>query len=157
MSPSLTLAPLPGSETGRVLHLELPDHQEPFVGAIAEMAADPDPAQDFHAVSANGQVIGFFKVDTDFSTRIHRLPTGAHGVRGILIGGQYQGHGYGRRFLEALPNYLKSHYPNAGFWLSVDQGNELATRLYLGTGWRVDGDPFEGRSGPEWVMRLDLP
>ena len=150
------LAPLPRSDVGRVQHLILPDHQEPFVGNIADMTADPDPAQEFHHICAGDQMIGFFKVDTDFARRVKRLPKGSHGLRGVLIGGQFQGMGFGRRFLELLPGYLPAQYDVTEVWLSVDQGNKLATRLYLATGWEITGPPFTGRSGLETVLRLKL-
>ncbi len=153
----ITLHPLPRPDIGRVQHLVLPDAQVPFVGPIAEMTADPDLLKHFHMVERSGEPVGFFKLDCDFSRQIKRLPTGALGLRGVLVGGQYQGNGIGTALFSALPSYLADQYPDASeIWLSVDTINQAAIALYEKHGWTRDGPAFVGRSGPECVMRLGL-
>lgn len=153
---SLTLSPLARSDIGRVMHLELPKAQQDFVGTIGDMASDPDPLQDFHIALDGSTVVGFFKIYRDFNRRIAWLPERAHGMRGVLIGGQYQRQGLGRQMFRILPTYLSDQYEIKEFWLSVDQANSVATDLYSEAGWKIEGPPFQGRSGPEWVMRLVL-
>ncbi|MEO1139218.1 MAG: GNAT family N-acetyltransferase [Pseudomonadota bacterium] len=157
MPPTLQLFPLPRSEVAKVQHLELPATQSDFVGTIAEMTADADPDQDFFAVRVGDDVVGFFKIDRQFSRTVERLPQGTHGFRGLLIGAQYQGQGHGRALLKQLPTYIAHHYTISDLWLSVDAHNTRAIRLYEKHGWRADGPPRQGRIAMETVMRLTIP
>ncbi len=152
----ITLAPLSRREVGRVLHLELPIHQNGFVAPIAEMVDEPDQKQDFHVILTAKTPVGFFKIDRDFTRRISRLPPGAHGFRGLLIGGQFQGQGLGSVALAVLRDYVMQHYCISALWLSVDEANATAIKLYAACGWQPDGLAHQGRIGAEQVMRLDL-
>lgn len=153
----ITIQPLPRSQIDRVAHLILTEPQYPFVGEITDMTAEKDPQTDFHCALRGDTYVGFFKIDHDFSRMLKRLPEGTFGFRGLLIGGQYQGLGYGSALLAALPNYLRKTYPGlAELWLSVDIANEGAIRCYTKSGWVVSGSGRDGRSGPEQVMRLTL-
>ncbi|MFK7938250.1 MAG: GNAT family N-acetyltransferase [Roseovarius sp.] len=154
--PSVILAPLPRDAVGRVAHLNLPAHQSEFVAPIAEMVDEPDTLQDFHLALQADDPVGFFKIDRDYARRITRLPPAAHGFRGLLIGGQYQGQGLGRAMLMALPGYIRQQYGVSTLWLSVDESNTSAISLYGACGWCKDADPHRGRIGLEQVMRLDI-
>ncbi len=153
----ISLHALSREAVAQVAHLALPRTQVDFVGDIAEMSDDPDPLIRMHYASYQTKVIGFFKVDLDISRRIPHLPAGAFGIRGVLVGGQYQGHGYGTAMLNALPDYLRETYPGANeFWLSVDAHNHAARRCYEKSGWVQIGPDRDGRCGKENVMRLSL-
>ena len=151
----ITLRPLPPAEVARVAHLNLPEAQTDFVGDIADMVSDVDTLTHMHDMTYGDEVVGFFKVDLDFSRTIADLPAGSFGLRGLLIGGQYQGRGHGGAMLAALPDYLRHTYPSAtAFWLSVDNMNLVATRCYEKAGWIKTGPQRDGRCGKEHVMRL---
>ncbi len=153
----ITLKPLARSAIDRVAHLILPAQQEPFVGAIAEMTDDPSSFVDLHHAIHGEDVVGFFKIDRDFSRVVDRLPTGTFAMRGLLIGGQFQGRGYGAALLAALPDYLRRTYPGVSdIWLSVDDANSVAIACYQVAGWVISGPHRNGRSGTEYVMRLVL-
>ncbi|MEJ6402520.1 GNAT family N-acetyltransferase [Yoonia sp. 2307UL14-13] len=153
----ITIQPLQRAQKDRVAHLILTEPQYPFVGEIHELTAEKDPQTDFHTGLRGETHVGFFKIDRDFSRVVDRLPMGTFGFRGLLIGGQYQGLGYGTALLTALPDYLRKTYPElTEIWLSVDKANDRAIRCYEKTGWLVDGPGRDGRSGLEQVMRLGL-
>ena len=153
----ITLKQLPQGAADRVAHLVLPEAQVDFVGPIADMVADTDPDVRMHYAAVEDAIIGFFKVDLDLSRMIERLPKGSLGIRGLLIGGQYQGRGYGKALLRALPDYLRACYPDTrDFWLSVDVSNDVATKCYQDAGWQLSGPQRSGRAGKEHVMRLAL-
>lgn len=154
---TLTLAPLPRTDIAHVAHLHLPAHQAPFVGDIAEMTDEPDTKQEFHFARAGSNIIGFFKIDRDFSRHVAQVPPGGHGLRGLLIGGQFQGKGYGAALLQALPQYVARSYPIKHLWLAVDAANTPAITLYERTGWTHTGTPTQGRSGLEHLMVCRLP
>ncbi len=157
------IVPLPRAEISRIAHLRLPPSQGAWVGEIAEMVGDTVTLRDFfcaRAVVQSGapRVVGFFEIDRAFERRDPRLSTGAHGLRGLLIGGQFQRFGFGTGLLSALPGFLRGHYRDLdAVYLSVDRQNAPAIRAYRAFGWRDTGlAPFAGRSGPEDVMVLSL-
>ncbi len=154
----ISFAPLPRADVARVAHLQLPPEQRGFVGPIDEMSADPDPFQDFHIVLHNTETVGFFKIDRAFERIETRLPAASHGLRGLLIGGQYQRRGIGTEMLSHLPAYARQTYPSARvLHLRVDVENQPAVRAYLAHGWQMsDLTPAEGRSGPEHILNLTL-
>ena len=153
----ITLAPLSRAELARVQHLILPPSQAPFVGTIEEMTADHDALQDFHIGISDETVVAFFKIDRAFDRRIPWLPQDAHGLRGLLVGGQYQRQGHGRALLARLSDYLRRGYPGLGeVFLSVDAGNAVARRAYANASWSAMRPRHQGRSGEEVVMRLPL-
>ena len=157
MTPPIVLAPLKRTAVARVHHLELPASQEAFVGRVEDMTDEPDLIQDFHHVTSEAVVVGFFKIDRDFSRRVTHLPRGCHALRGLLVGGQFQRRGFGTAILQALPAYVRDRYGVDRLWLSVDCANSVAVDAYASNGWARHGPDFPGRSGPEFVMRLDLP
>lgn len=151
----ITLAALSRAQIARVQHLARPPSQAAFVGSIAEMSASSDPLQDFHIAKSGSDIVAFFKIDRDFARRLPHLPEGAHGLRGLLVGGQYQRLEYGRALFANLPHYVKALYPQTSeLWLSVDAANAPAIALYMQQGWRAFGPRHRGRSGAEIVMRL---
>jgi len=153
----ITLAPLPRQNIERVAHLILTEPQYPFVGEILDMTAERDPDTDFHCGLRGKTYVGYFKIDHDLSRKIPEVPKGSFGFRGLLIGGQYQGLGYGMALLSALPAYLQNSYPKMrDIWLSVDTDNTRAIGCYARTGWTKTGITRDGRSGPEQIMRLAL-
>jgi len=153
----ISIAPLPRQQIERVAHLILTEPQYPFVGEILDMTAERDPDTDFHCGLRGNTYVGYFKTDNDLSRKIPELPEGTFGFRGLLIGGQYQGLGYGSALLTALPDYLRTRFPKAdSIWLSVDKDNERAINVYEKCGWVTSGIERDGRSGQEQVMRLDL-
>lgn len=153
----ITLHPLPWTQIDRVSHLILTEPQYPLVGQINEMTAEKDRLTDFHCALRGTTYVGYFKVDRDFSRIVTHLPKGTMGFRGLLIGGQYQGLGYGSALLAALPDYLRRTYPKCtDIWLSVVKHNTRGISVYDKSGWVVSGPDCAGRSGPEQVMCLTL-
>lgn len=151
----ITLAPLPRQNIERVAHLILTEPQYPFVGEILDMTAERDPDTDFHCGLRGNTYVGYFKIDHDLSRKIPELDKGTYGFRGLLIGGQYQGLGYGTALLAALPDYLRRSYPKMGdIWLSVDIDNTRAIGCYERTNWETTDITRDGRSGKEQIMRL---
>ncbi len=105
-----------------------------------------------------GEVVGFFKTDRDYAKRHDFAPPGIPGLRGMLIGAQYQGKGYGRAVMAALPAYLAGVFPGkSAILLTVNCTNPLARHVYLAGGWRDTGALYQGgRTGPQHILQLDL-
>jgi len=154
---SITLAPLPRDAGARVAHLEVLPEQLAHVAEIGQMLGEPTPEVDFHAIFADAEAVGFFKIDRPEVVSWPFARRGEIGLRGFLIGAQYQGHGHGRAAVAALPAYLAAHYPAApSAVLAVDDDNPVARRLYGSGGWAETGEGMKTRAGDAVAMRLDL-
>lgn len=153
------LADLPRDRVGEVLHLTLPSGQADFVGEIGQMVADPLPTRDFHVARQGQEAVAFFKIDRDYAPSHDFALAHGWGLRGLLVGGQYQGRGLGRSLLAALPGYLGRCYPGQRlYYLTVNCRNTRAYRAYVLAGWRDHGGLYlKGRAGPQHILRLDLP
>ncbi len=155
----ITLAPLPHDAVGQVLHLQLGPGQDQYVAAITDMTRETTPMVEFHMIRSAVDAVGFFKIDLDFAATHDFATPGTVGLRGFLIGAQFQGMGYGRAALHALPDYLAETYPGVRqIMLTVNCVNSIAYRSYLRGGWRDDGALYlGGRSGPQHILTLALP
>ena len=155
----IRIADLPRDRVGEVLHLARAPGQADFVGAIGDMVEGPFPARDFHVVREGPEVVGFFKIDRDYAPSHDFAEPHGWGLRGLLIGAQFQGRGIGRAVLATLPTYLAHRYPGQTlYYLTVNCRNEIACRAYLSGGWRDEGGVYLGGSaGPQHILRLDLP
>lgn len=155
----ITIADLPRDRVEDVLHLTLGPGQEDFVGTIDEMVTDALPCRDFHVAREGSEVIGFFKIDRDYAPSHDFAEPHGWGLRGLLIGAQYQGRGLGRALLAALPAYLSARYPGQRlYYLTVNCRNARAYKAYLAGGWTDAGRLYlKGRAGPQNILRLDLP
>lgn len=153
---AVTLATLPPERHDAVRHLEVGGDQLDFVAPIAQMLAEPTPGVAFHAIWHGDDAVGFFKIDPPGVSAFDFVPPDALGLRGFLIGAQYQGRGFGRAALAALPGHLAASYPAPRAVLSVDETNPRARHLYLAHGWVATGAVHHGRSGPAPVLQLTL-
>ncbi|MCM2442617.1 GNAT family N-acetyltransferase [Agrobacterium vitis] len=164
MEPALTLAPLARDDRARVLHLSLPLEQQIFAGPIESVIDDNDQTVDFHIGSVSDDPVCFFKIDRDYNTRLssfdlakHGFQPGDLGLRALIVGSQFQGKGYGRAAMAALPAYLARHYPARHCFLTVNLRNPTAIGLYTKSGWQDTGQTYlGGKAGPQVLMLLEL-
>lgn len=153
----IQIAPLAHDQGAQVAHLDLPPDQADFVGQIADMLRETEPHIDFHVIREGEQAVGFFKIDRGMDRNEFAQP-GELGLRGLLIGAQYQGRGLGKACFAQLPAYLAQIYPAAkSVVLTVNCRNSRAYHVYTKTGWHDDGTLYlGGRAGPQHVLRLSL-
>lgn len=98
----------------------------------------------------------FFKIDRGMG-RNDFARAGELGLRGLLVGAQYQGLGYGTAAFAALPAYLAERYDSVSVVLTVNCRNTLAHHVYVRGGWIDEGELYlGGRAGPQHVLRLPL-
>jgi len=154
----ISLSPLPHARAAEVLHLEVADHQRAFVHPIADMVQETTRGVAMHVIRWNGAAIGFFKTDATYAERYDFAAEGEIGIRGVLIGAQYQGLGYGKAAMAALPGYLGQAFPEAGAAvLTVNCTNPTARRVYEASGWRDTGALYlGGNAGPQHIYRMEL-
>jgi GNAT superfamily N-acetyltransferase len=155
----IAISDLPRDRVDEVLHLALGPGQADFVGAIEDMVKDPAPDRDFHSVRDGSEVVGFFKIDRDYAPGHDFAEPHGWGLRGLLIGAQFQGRGLGKAMLAALPGYLRARYPSQRlYYLTVNCRNPRAYTAYLSGGWMDAGALYHGgSSGPQHILQLDLP
>ena len=121
------------------------------------MVGEARPSVELHQIRAGDDVVGFFKIDRAYGEDSGLAGPKDTGLRGMLIGHQYQRRGYGRAALAALPDYLRRTYPALGrVRLRVFRTNAVARDLYLSSGWRGTGETSEGRCGPQHILELTL-
>lgn len=160
----LQLSPLPRGETERVLHLALLPEQSQFVAPIEQMVGEIDPSVDFHLGTVAGEPVAFFKIDRDYPSKLNEAPLDACGfepddlgLRGMLVGQQFQGRGYGKAVMAQLKSYLSTHYQARRVFLTVNCRNPAAIHLYRSGGWDDTGQLYlGGRAGPQHIFRLTL-
>ncbi|HBF32904.1 GNAT family N-acetyltransferase [Rhizobium sp.] len=160
----LHLSPLPRGETPRVLHLALLPEQHRFVAPIEQMVGENDPSVDFHIGTVAGEPVAFFKIDRDYRSKVSTAPLDACGfepddlgLRGMLVGQQFQGRGYGKAVMARLKSYVSAHYQARHVFLMVNCLNHSAIHLYTKGGWEDTGQLYlGGRSGPQHIFRLTL-
>lgn len=154
----IQIGDLPRDRVDEVGHLTLGPGQERFVATIGEMVTDPLPTRDFHIVRMQGEGVGFFKIDRNYAPTHDFAEAQGWGLRGVLVGAQYQGRGLGRALLAALPGYLAARYPGQRlYYLTVNCRNTVARDAYVKAGWHDTGGLYHGgQSGPQHILRLRL-
>ena len=155
---TVTFRRLIGSVLEVVKHLRVRDEQLPFVGRIETIVEHAPPSSHFHAIAIDGDIVGFFNIDTAYGATYAFSSPGEVGLRAFFIEARHQGKGYGTAAARALAGYVAEHYPDApSIALTVNCRNRAAHRTYLGAGFADTGELYHGgRAGPQHVMRMTL-
>lgn len=66
---------------------------------------------------------------------------------GIGVNPELCGRHYGQHILQETYAISKELYPNKSFYLEVRTWNKRAINCYLKAGFKIDGEPFEQRTG----------
>lgn len=146
------------TERDYVLQLRVDQAQMRFVEPIEETLTQENVLRENHVMLADGNVVGFFQIDTENERRFESAPSKELELHEVIVGASHQGHGYGAAFLEQLPSYVCAEYPDwDSLALSVNCLNKRAHALYARGGFSDTGEIFKlGRSGPQYVMRCHL-
>ena len=154
----IRLAPLPRGDAFQVLHLKAAPDQLAFIGPIEDMVREDTPGVAMHVILAGDEVVGFFKTDATYAQRHDFAQPDEPGIRGMLIGKQYQHRGYGSAAMTQMPGYLRHLFPQAETAiLTVNCNNPGAIKAYVLGGWHDTGELYHGgRSGPQHIYRLRL-
>ena len=164
METVITLMPLPRADVEWVYHLQLPPEQLRFGGRIEEVTAEDEPDCDYHCAVAGEDIVGFFKLDRAYHLRVPTAPLaecgyekGDLGLRMVIVGQQYQGKGYGKALMAALPNYILTVYNAKRAFLTVNFENPRARHVYLANGWTDTGLIYkDGGAGPQHILKLEI-
>lgn len=152
---TVTLRPMQDADRPAVSALAVSGDQLAYVDPPDDTLARPGPAWEPFVIEADGRVIGCFHVDS--SSGEQTIPDALE-VHEVLIDASQQGKGYGKAFARALPGLLRDSYPGRRTaCLTVNCKNPGAYNVYLHGGFVDTGEIYpHGRSGPQFIMRLDL-
>lgn len=156
---AIRLLPLGPYDANRVAHIRVAPEQVKFSGQPADAFAKGEAGVDLHAIALeDGPLVGFFKIDTAYATRMGFAARGELGLRGFLIDRDRQGQGLATTATWALPAYLAHRYPGApALVLTVNCANPAAIASYLKGGFTDTGQLYAGGgAGPQHVMRMGL-
>ncbi|OAN11589.1 acetyltransferase [Photobacterium jeanii] len=151
----ISLVPYTSQRAKQAHALAVKTDQEEFtIGNVEEFIATLSETEHPQLILINNQVVGFFLLDVDYSARYPFSDTSAIGVRALLIDEHYQGHGIAKRAINALPDYIKMHYPQfLSIQLTVNCRNSIAYDCYLKSGFNDTGRLYLGGPvGPQRIM-----
>lgn len=140
-----------------VISLGVVDDQQRFVGTIDDILKNANAQIRPHIILAEGQIVGFFLIDTTYSKNFDfAQQPNSIGLRSFFIDKKYQGKGYAKQAILALPNYLSEAYPNhTAVMLTVNCQNSIAKQLYEKGGFEDTNDLYHGGpSGPQHIMMM---
>ncbi|MFZ3580813.1 GNAT family N-acetyltransferase [Loktanella sp. DJP18] len=154
----VALGPYTADQRDAVSALTVAPEQVVFSGQPAAFITQPDADMDIHVIHADGELVGFFRIDLDYA-RIHDFAKpGDLGLRSVIVDHRQQGRGIGSAAVRALPAYLALHYPGAtDLYLTVNLRNPGARKSYLNGGFTDTGAHYlGGDAGPQHIMHMTL-
>lgn len=138
--------------------IELDDEHEKFASSVDEFLHSGSEHIHLFVIRLNQAVVGFFKLDVQYSKSHQFCTTKDIGLRTLAIDKKFQGQGLGFLSLKKLANYLSDHY--SGFksvYLTVNHKNAAAISLYEKAGFEYTGENYlEGPAGPQHIMRKNI-
>lgn len=151
--PTLILRRMTADDHALTAALVVGSEQLKFVDPMPLTLETTALQRDNFVIEANGEIAGFFQVDTrapDFA----RLPLLE--LCQVVIDQRFQGRGLGKRFVARLPELLEREYPDApGVVLTVNCRNKMAHRVYAASGFKDTGEIYAGGpSGPQHIMTM---
>lgn len=154
----ITIEPMSEQYTPAVLNLTLAEDQKAFVGETSDVLSNLQDGVYPFVVLAGATVVGFFMIDTQYDSRYDFADSASIGLRNYFIGEVFQGKGYAKQTLQALPNVLREQFSSfSSVYLTVNCRNPIAKSCYLKGGF-VDTETLYlgGSHGPQHIMRFDL-
>ncbi|WP_409418628.1 GNAT family N-acetyltransferase [Marinomonas sp. RS-M-Aa-14] len=137
-----------------VLLLSVADEQQRFVGSIEEILKSANAQIRPHVILVEGIVVGFFLIDTIYAKHFDFAKKHSLGLRSFFISKEFQGRGFAKQAISALPHYLKEAFPTYSIiYLTVNCQNPVAKELYLKGGFEDTNNLYHGGpAGPQHIM-----
>lgn len=145
------------SHVDGVLKIQLAPKQAQFSANPEQFMADGSETQHLFVIKQREVIVGYFKLDTGYSSEQEFCPKEGIGLRGFAIDRKQQGKGLGTQASKLIPEYVKRHYPEFNkVYLSVNCKNPAAKKCYLNSGFSAAGIQVEGPVGPQDIMVLEV-
>ena len=134
--------------------------QRRFVKPAAESLAlgDADPDRHSVAILVGAQPVGMFALDRGGYFREFDDDPRAILLRAFYVANEFQGRGYARGAIAALPEFVRDELPDVRrVVLTVNHQNPAAIRVYLAGGFIDTAEDYlGGDAGPQHVLELLL-
>ncbi|GGE40478.1 N-acetyltransferase [Pullulanibacillus camelliae] len=140
------------------LDYSLPEEQRPFTALPYEalQACEQDRKRMPITITVAEKSVGFFVLHHGSPIHEYTSSTSAFLLRAFSVDPNFQGRGYAKQAMLALPVFIRQHFPNfTEVVLAVNFNNKSAKALYEKVGFQVIG-MREGKKGPQDIMRLLL-
>lgn len=99
----------------------------------------------------------FFVLDEEKDVALYTNNQHAVLLRTFSTDYRYQGKGYAKQVLQALPHFIQMHFPNCNeLILAVNQQNIAAQKLYETTGFKRTEKIVEGDHGLLYIMTKSI-
>ena len=141
-----------------VSKLSVQEGQSSYVATAQALLDGKEDGWEYHVIQFNGDIVGFFNIDTHYSQRYDFATNGDVGLRAFFVDKHHQGKGIAKSVLSLLNAYVGENYPTASaVCLTVNCKNEVAYKAYLNSGFIDSGELYLGGSaGPQHVLRMQL-
>jgi len=146
------------SDYDLVSRLAVNDEKIRYVGTVYELLNEKLEIWNYHVIVVGKDVVGFFNIDTGYSSSYPFTKSNELGLRAFFIGSGNQGKGYGKAATRELKSYLVREYSTySSIALTVNCKNPAAYNCYLGGGFEDTGELYQGgKAGPQHIMRMEL-
>ena len=150
----IEITKLKNSEFELIKHIQLDKEQVKFACTAEAFLRDESETLHLHVIKLNGDVVGFFKLDLDYSASYDFCPDRTIGLRSFVLDKNQQGKGIGKQSVKALFPYLKSYYGQFdSIYLTVNCKNKGAKVCYQKSGFNTSKDKYlGGAAGPQYIM-----
>lgn len=155
---TLSISPLSQDDFEQVAAITLHDSQIPFAGTAQEFLAADNPTIPRFVVKQGEQVIGYFRLDLDFSIAHSFCTADDIGLRTFVIDQKHQGKGFGGQAMKALAPFVAVHFPEKeNIYLTVNYRNPSAKTCYEKAGFKSQSEPYLGGPvGPQHIMFIKI-
>jgi RimJ/RimL family protein N-acetyltransferase len=145
----------------QLLNFQLPAEQAEFTGLPEQTLQDvcEDAGKRGVVIAQGDRAVGFFVLHTgegiadffqDYSSAVL--------LRAFLMDYASQGQGFAKAAMVLLPDFVRSHYPEAQqIVLAVNERNLPAAQLYARAGFKDNGLRRSGSKGPQLILQYELP
>ena len=141
-----------------VRKISLSEEQAKYTALPDEFLADERGNNERFVILLDGIVVGYFKIEREFSSQLETCEEHAIGLRKFAIDANHQGKGLGKATVLLLGEMAKNHFPDSDWlYLTVNCKNTVAYQCYLKGGFEDTHEHYlGGPNGPQHIMRLEI-
>ncbi|CAH0537685.1 GNAT family N-acetyltransferase [Vibrio marisflavi] len=149
---------LTNSYVESVRNIKLAAEQITFSGTPEEFLLDTSETTDLHVIKYDEAVVGFFKLDLNYSSNHSFCHENSIGLRAFALDMRQQGKGIGTQAVKALGSYLQANYSGYhSIYLTVNCKNPKAISCYQKGGFEDTKETYHGgAAGPQRIMRRKI-
>ncbi|WP_325893058.1 GNAT family N-acetyltransferase [Grimontia sp. NTOU-MAR1] len=141
-----------------VLAILLAEEQVKFTSPPENFVSDTKKNIFRFVISSDNTLVGYFKIDDNFSSEVLGEKNAGVGLRSFAIDRRYQGKGIGKKAVSIIANSISEEFTTYEWvYLTVNCKNKAAYHTYLKGGFEDTGELYlDGPIGPQHIMRAKL-